>query len=78
MLSAQRHLGFLGRWLRLVQAQIARPLAILALDIAPLLLHTTQRQQDKLGVLIGLDEECSSARISPYGSGKHQPSLKTI
>ena len=34
--------------------------------------------QDKLGVLIGLDEECSSARISRYESGKHQPPLKTV
>jgi transcriptional regulator with XRE-family HTH domain len=33
--------------------------------------------QDKLGVLIGLDEGCSSARISRYESGKHQPPLKT-
>ena len=34
--------------------------------------------QDKLGVLIGLDESCSSARISRYESGIHQPPLKTI
>ena len=34
--------------------------------------------QDKLGVLIGLDEGCSSARISRYESGKHQPPLKTV
>ncbi len=33
--------------------------------------------QDKLGVLIGLDEGCASARISRYESGKHQPPLKT-
>ena len=33
--------------------------------------------QDKLGVLIGLDEGCSSARISRYESGKHQPPLAT-
>lgn len=33
--------------------------------------------QDRLGVMIGLDEECSSARISRYESGKHQPPLKT-
>lgn len=33
--------------------------------------------QDKLGVSIGLDEGCSSARISRYESGKHQPPLKT-
>jgi len=29
--------------------------------------------QDRLGVLIGLDEECSSARISRYETGIHQP-----
>lgn len=29
--------------------------------------------QDKLGVLIGLDESCSSARISRYESGIHEP-----
>lgn len=34
--------------------------------------------QDRLGVMIGLDEECSSARISRYESGKHQPPLKTV
>ena len=34
--------------------------------------------QDKLGVLIGLDEGCASARISRYESGKHQPPLKTV
>ncbi len=33
--------------------------------------------QDKLGVLIGLDEGCASARISRYESGTHQPPLKT-
>ena len=34
--------------------------------------------QDKLGVLIGLDEGCSSARISRYESGVHHPPLKTL
>lgn len=29
--------------------------------------------QDKLGVLIGIDEHSSSARISRYESGTHQP-----
>lgn len=29
--------------------------------------------QDRLGVLIGLDEGCSSARISRYETGIHQP-----
>jgi len=29
--------------------------------------------QDKLGTLIGIDEECSSARISRYETGVHQP-----
>lgn len=29
--------------------------------------------QDRLGVLIGLDESCSSARISRYETGVHQP-----
>jgi transcriptional regulator with XRE-family HTH domain len=32
--------------------------------------------QDRLGVLIGLDEGCSSARISRYETGIHQPSFK--
>ena len=34
--------------------------------------------QDKLGVLIGIDEGCSSARISRYESGIHQPPLPTV
>lgn len=29
--------------------------------------------QDRLGVLIGLDEGCSSARMSRYETGIHQP-----
>jgi transcriptional regulator with XRE-family HTH domain len=32
--------------------------------------------QDKLGVLIGLDEGCSSARISRYETGIHQPAFE--
>jgi len=31
--------------------------------------------QDKLGVLIGLDEESSSARISRYETGVHEPQI---
>lgn len=34
--------------------------------------------QDKLGVMIGLDESCSSARMSRYESGIHEPAFKTI
>lgn len=34
--------------------------------------------QDKLGVIIGLDESCSSARMSRYENGVHEPSFKTI
>lgn len=33
--------------------------------------------QDKLGVAIGLDESCSSARISRYETGAHQPPFET-
>ena len=33
--------------------------------------------QDKLGVMIGLDEGCSSARISRYETGTHQPPFET-
>lgn len=29
--------------------------------------------QDQLGVMIGIDEGCSSARISRYETGVHQP-----
>jgi transcriptional regulator with XRE-family HTH domain len=29
--------------------------------------------QDRLGVMIGIDEGCSSARISRYETGAHQP-----
>jgi transcriptional regulator with XRE-family HTH domain len=29
--------------------------------------------QDQLGVMIGIDEGCSSARISRYETGAHQP-----
>lgn len=29
--------------------------------------------QDRLGVMIGIDEGCSSARISRYETGTHQP-----
>ena len=31
--------------------------------------------QDKLGVMIGLDEETASARISRYETGVHQPEI---
>jgi transcriptional regulator with XRE-family HTH domain len=31
--------------------------------------------QDKLGVLIGMDEGCSSARISRYETGVHEPKI---
>jgi transcriptional regulator with XRE-family HTH domain len=34
--------------------------------------------QDKLGVLIGMDESCSSARISRYETGVHEPQLATV
>ncbi len=33
--------------------------------------------QDKLGVMIGLDETVASARISRYESGVHQPPINT-
>ena len=33
--------------------------------------------QDKLGVMIGLDEGCSSARMSRYESGIHSPDFET-
>jgi len=33
--------------------------------------------QDKLGVLIGLDEGCASARVSRYESGHHAPPYET-
>jgi len=33
--------------------------------------------QDKLGVLLGLDEQTASARISRYENGIHEPPLKT-
>jgi len=32
--------------------------------------------QDKLGVMIGLDEGCSSARMSRYENGIHEPPLQ--
>lgn len=31
--------------------------------------------QDKLGVMIGIDEGCSSARISRYETGVHEPPI---
>jgi transcriptional regulator with XRE-family HTH domain len=34
--------------------------------------------QDKLGVMIGLDESCSSARMSRYENGVHSPSYGTV
>lgn len=34
--------------------------------------------QDRLGVMIGLDEGCSSARMSRYENGVHEPPLLTI
>lgn len=34
--------------------------------------------QDKLGVMIGLDEGCSSARMSRYENGIHEPPLPVI
>lgn len=33
--------------------------------------------QDKLGVMIGIDESCSSARISRYETGVHAPPFQT-
>jgi len=33
--------------------------------------------QDKLGVVIGMDESCSSARISRYETGTHEPPIAT-
>ncbi|MDR2924559.1 MAG: helix-turn-helix domain-containing protein [Azoarcus sp.] len=33
--------------------------------------------QERLGVLIGLDEQCSSARISRYEGGVHEPPFRT-
>lgn len=33
--------------------------------------------QDKLGVMIGLDEGCASARMSRYESGIHEPPIAT-
>jgi transcriptional regulator with XRE-family HTH domain len=33
--------------------------------------------QDKLGVMIGIDELTSSARISRYENGTHQPPFPT-
>lgn len=33
--------------------------------------------QDKLGVLIGLDETVASARISRYETGQHEPPYQT-
>lgn len=33
--------------------------------------------QDKLGVAMGLDESCSSARISRYETGTHEPPFST-
>jgi transcriptional regulator with XRE-family HTH domain len=35
--------------------------------------HRAGIAQDKLGVLIGLDEGCSSARMSRYENGIHEP-----
>ena len=34
--------------------------------------------QDRLGVMIGLDEGCSSARISRYESGVHEPPFQLV
>ena len=34
--------------------------------------------QDKLGVIIGMDESCSSARISRYETGIHEPKIATV
>jgi len=33
--------------------------------------------QDKLGVMVGLDEGVASTRISRYESGVHEPPIKT-
>ncbi len=34
--------------------------------------------QDKLGVMIGLDESCSSARMSRYENGIHTPAFEIV
>ncbi|WP_234194287.1 helix-turn-helix domain-containing protein [Pseudacidovorax sp. NFM-22] len=36
-----------------------------------------QLPQDRVGVLMGLDESTTSARISRYETGVHEPSLST-
>ncbi len=33
--------------------------------------------QDKLGVMIGLDETVASARMSRYETGEHEPPIRT-
>lgn len=39
--------------------------------------HRVGIAQDKLGVAVGMDESCSSARISRYETGVHEPPLIT-
>jgi transcriptional regulator with XRE-family HTH domain len=34
--------------------------------------------QDKLGVAVGMDERTSSARISRYETGIHEPAFATV
>jgi transcriptional regulator with XRE-family HTH domain len=34
--------------------------------------------QDRLGVMIGIDESCSSARMSRYETGVHEPPFKVV
>ncbi|WP_347988506.1 helix-turn-helix transcriptional regulator [Methylomonas sp. AM2-LC] len=34
--------------------------------------------QDKLGVAVGLDESCSSARMSRYETGIHEPPIAIV
>lgn len=34
--------------------------------------------QDRLGVMIGLDEGCSSARMSRYENGVHEPPFRLV
>ena len=57
------------------QRQVLAGCCLIILDIYLIIRNRTGIAQDKLGVMIGMDESCSSARMSRYETGIHEPPI---
>ena len=55
--------------------QVMAGCCLIILDIYLIIRNRTGIAQDKLGVMIGMDESCSSARMSRYETGIHEPPI---